>query len=470
MSALNIKHIPELPAYHYDRANKLPENFDSIQGVLLYHPNNYDKKAYVYIKADEPIFTYFDKETNTIKSASQTRHLISELETALPLYKNMPGICVTANRFNGRSRRGDDLVSSIMFFCDADIYKIASMAGLSHEEVISQILDRCEAKNIPYPNIVDYSGGGYYLRWLFLNECSKRKLSGAEYQRVETAINSIFADFGADNKAKDITRILRLPGTLNPKKDRSDRLCRTVFYNDVKYTMEELRDAFLSANPTDEVKKLPPLKVVKKKEIPIPKVKNDSIFKKRDPAKRPKVTKSNMQLAKDRYDDLKSLIQLRGGNVQHSRMLFLFWLLNFRALCGATNFVEFEADAIRIAVGLGFDRTEWSLDDLSTLERKVIRHNRGYSTIKKQDGDYFKFSNLYTPKNETLIDAFSITGEEQSQLKTIISPEEKQRRRAQKRRDAGMSSHEDSAARKEPWKVLGVGKTKYYEMKKNRDL
>lgn len=151
-------------------------------------------------------------------------------------------------------------------------------------------------------------------------------------------------------------------------------------------------------------------------------------------------------------------------------MLFLFWLLNFRALCGATNFVEFEADAIRIAVGLGFDRTEWSLDDLSTLERKVIRHNRGYSTIKKQNGDYFKFSNLYTPKNETLIDAFAITVEEQVQLKTIISPKEKQRRRAQKRRDADMSSHDESAARKQPWKALGVGKTKYYEMKRNGHL
>lgn len=466
MSALNLKHTPEFPAFNYDRTNKLPENFDSIQGLLLYHPKSYDKKAYVYIKADEPIFTYLDKETNTTKSASQTRHLISELETALSQYKNMPGICVTANRFNGRSRRGDDLVSSIMFFCDADIYKIASMTGLSHEEVISQILDRCEAENIPYPNIIDYSGGGYYFRWLFLNECSKRKLSSAEYQRVETAINSIFADFGADNKAKDITRILRLPGTLNPKKDRSDRLCRTVFYNDVKYTMEELRDAFLSANPTDEVKKLPPLKVVKKKEILISKVKNDSIFKKRDPAKRPKVTKSNMQLAKDRYDDLKFLIQLRGGNVQHSRMLFLFWLLNFRALCGATNFIEFEADAIRIAVGLGFDRTEWTLDDLSTLERKVIRHNRGYSTIKKQNGDYFKFSNLYTPKNETLIDAFAITVEEQAQLKTIISPEEKQRRRAQKRLDMGMKP-QTGEAKTQPWVALGISRRTYYTLKKS---
>lgn len=470
MSALNIKHIPELPAYHYDRANKLPENFDSIQGILLYHPNNYDKKAYVYIKADEPIFTYFDKETNTIKSASQTRHLISELETALPQYKNMSGICVTANRFNGRSRRGDDLVSSIMFFCDADIYKIAAMTGLSHEEIISLILDRCEEKNIPYPNIIDYSGGGYYFRWLFLNECSKRKLSGAEYQRIETAINSIFADFGADNKAKDITRILRLPGTLNPKKDRAVRLCRTVFYNDVKYTMEELRDAFLSANPTDEVKKPMPLKVVKQKEIINPKAKKEVIFIKRDPSKRPKVTKSPRTLSKDRYDDLQTLIKLRCGNVQHSRMLFLFWLLNFRALYGATSLADFEEDAIKIAAGLGFDRAEWSLDNLSTLERKVIIHNRGYSKIKKQDGEYFKSSNLYTPKNENLIEAFSITAEEQTQLKTIISPEEKLRRRARKRRDAGMSSHEESAARKQPWKALGVGKTKYYEMKRNGDL
>ena len=172
-----------------------------------------------------------------------------------------------------------------------------------------------------------------------------------------------------------------------------------------------------------------------------------------------------MQLAKDRHDDLKTLIQLRDGNVLHSRMLFLFWLLNFKALCGATNFVCFEQDALKIASSLNFDTTEWSLDDLCTLERKVIRHNRGYSTIKKQNGEYFKFSNLYTPKNETLINTFSITDEEQAHLKTIISPQEKQRRRAQKRLDLGMKPQLGEAT-SQPWIALGISRRTYYSRKK----
>ena len=458
-----LKLTPQSSLYSYDRTNKLPIGFDSIFEPLLYHQKSEKKNAFFYIKADEAIFPYADKKTNTIKLAKQTRHNVNDLKTALLQYKGMSGITATANRFNGRSRKGEDLICSIMFYCDADIYKIESKKNLTKEEVIAEILDHCEANTIPYPNIINYSGGGYYLKWLFLTECTKYQLSGTAYMRVEEAIIRLFADFGADNGAKDITRILRLPGTLNPKVDRIDRLCETIFYNDIRYTMEELRDAFDKFQEPEKIKIPKPKKQTL--EIAAPKPKREAAFKKRDPSKRPAVTKSNMQLAKDRYDDLKTLIQLRDGNVLHSRMLFLFWLLNFKALCGATNFVCFEQDALKIASSLNFDTTEWSLDDLCTLERKVIRHNRGYSTIKKQDGEYFKFSNLYTPKNETLINTFSITDDEQAHLKTIISPEEKQRRRAQKRLDMGMKP-QTGVTKNEPWKELGVGKTKYYEMKK----
>ena len=461
-SALKLK--PQTSLYSYDRKNKLPIGYDSIFEPLFYHPKNDKKNAFFYIKADEAIFPYTDKKTNTIKLAKQTRHNINDLETVLSQYKGMSGITATANRFNGRSRKGDDLICSIMFYCDADIYKIESKKHLTKEQVISEILDHCEANNIPYPNIINYSGGGYYLKWLFLTECTKYQLSGTAYMRVEEAINRLFAEFGADNGAKDITRILRLPGTLNPKVDRTDRLCETIFYNDdVRYTMDELRYAFDKFQEPEKIKIPKPKKQTL--EIVAPKPKPEGVYKKRDPSKRPKVTKSNMQLAKDRYDDLKTLMQLRGGNVLHSRMLFLFWLLNFKALSGATNFVDFEHDALKIAASLNFDSSEWSLDDLCTLERKVIRHNRGYSTIKKQNGEHFKFSNLYTPKNETLINTFSITDDEQVHLKTIISPDEKQRRRVLKRREAGMKSHDDSAVRKEPWNALGISRATYYRRK-----
>ena len=459
-----LKLTPQTSLYSYDRKNKLPPGYDSIFEPLLYHPKNDKKNAFFYIKADEAIFPYTDKKTNTIKLAKQTRHNVNDLEAVLSQYKGMSGITATANRFNGRSRKGEDLICSIMFYCDADIYKIVSKQHLTKEQVISEILDHCEANNIPYPNIINYSGGGYYLKWLFLTECTKYQLSGTAYMRVEEAINRVFAEFGADNGAKDITRILRLPGTLNPKADRTDRLCETIFYNDIRYSMEELRFAFDKFQETEKVK-LPKTKKQKPiLEIAAQKPKLEIAFKKRDPSKRPAVTKSNMQLAKDRYGDLKTLIQLRNGNVQHSRMLFLFWLLNFKALCGATNFVDFEQDALKIASSLNFDTAEWSLDDLCTLERKVIRHNRGYETIKKQDGEYFKFSNLYTPKNETLINTFSITDDEQAHLKTIISPGEKQRRRAQKRLDLGMKP-QTGVTKSEPWVQMGISRRTYYRRK-----
>lgn len=147
-------------------------------------------------------------------------------------------------------------------------------------------------------------------------------------------------------------------------------------------------------------------------------------------------------------------------------MSFLFWLLNFKALCGSTNFVDFESDAYEIAEKLNFKKNEWSFDELSTLENKVKKHNDGYKKVVKQNDEYFKLSNLYTPKNQTLIDIFQITDEEQKKLKTIISTSEKNSRRAQKRLDSGMKP-QTGEAKSEPWLALGISRRTYYNRKKS---
>ncbi|MGP5470202.1 hypothetical protein ACTXNP_28495, partial [Pseudomonas helleri] len=102
-----LKLTPQPSLYSYDRTNKLPVDYDSIFEPLLYHPKNDKKNAFFYIKADEAIFPYTDKKSNTIKLAKQTRHNINDLETVLSQYKGMSGITATANRFNGRSRKGE---------------------------------------------------------------------------------------------------------------------------------------------------------------------------------------------------------------------------------------------------------------------------------------------------------------------------------------------------------------------------
>ena len=73
-----LKLTPQSSLYSYDRTNKLPIGFDSIFEPLLYHQKSEKKNAFFYIKADEAIFPYADKKTNTIKLAKQTRHNVND--------------------------------------------------------------------------------------------------------------------------------------------------------------------------------------------------------------------------------------------------------------------------------------------------------------------------------------------------------------------------------------------------------
>lgn len=441
------------------KANQLAENFVHSSEPLLYHPHikNHSANAYFFSKA--PIFSYMGGDGN-IKQTVQVRSGLTKLASDLSKYAGLVDVYISVNQM-GASRKQESLLYTTMFYTDLDIYH-TDKAGITKERLIEQVLAHCEFYDIPCPNLIVYSGNGYYLKWIYSEKMARKDLPINRYNDVQKSINRIFLDFGADPKAMDVSRVLRLPGTINSK---TGNLCEVIYYQDERLSSNVMYDIFTRYYVADPV--IPKVECTPTKQR-IEKVKEpklEIVYKKRDSSKAPTKTLSRMQLPKDRYDDLKELIKLRSGNVDNSRMTFLFWLLNFKALYGATNFVDFGDEAQIISSELGLKSSDWSYQELTTLERKIIRHNNGYQKIKKQDGEYFKLSNLYTPKNEKLINIFAITDEEQIHLKTIISQNEKNRRRAQKRLDLGMKP-QTGITKDQPWKDLKIGKTKYYEMKK----
>ncbi|MEH8669809.1 hypothetical protein RAG25_22695 [Klebsiella pneumoniae] len=84
------------------------------------------------------------------------------------------------------------------------------------------------------------------------------------------------------------------------------------------------------------------------------------------------------------------------------------------------------------------------------------------------------FAPLYTPKNDTLINLFQISQQEQEQLKTIISTDEAQKRRRERdrlrdeerRRAAGQLEREayeaNSLSRQKPREAMGMSRAKWY--------
>ncbi|SMR01283.1 hypothetical protein [Xanthomonas fragariae] len=81
-----------------------------------------------------------------------------------------------------------------------------------------------------------------------------------------------------------------------------------------------------------------------------------------------------------------------------------------------------------------------------------------------------EFAPLYTPKNDTLLNLFQITQDEQRQLRTIIGADmalERDRKRHEARRRAAgavdRATYEGrSAARQRPWEALGMSRRTWY--------
>lgn len=118
-------------------------------------------------------------------------------------------------------------------------------------------------------------------------------------------------------------------------------------------------------------------------------------------------------------------------------MQHLFWRLNFLLLSGATNSKQMYHEAAALARELD---PQWNSrsKELMTLFSKA----KAYEAGEKVSFGGKDYAPLYTPKNDTLINLFGITADEQRQLKTIVSrveAAERDRRRHELRRRAAGS-------------------------------
>ena len=174
---------------------------------------------------------------------------------------------------------------------------------------------------------------------------------------------------------------------------------------------------------------------------------------------------SGRQLAWHRLEDLRTLAELRGGVQEGERMQHLFWRLNFLLLSGATNsrLMYYEAKALTKELDPNWQENS---KELMTLYSKA----KAYEAGEKVSFGGREYAPLYTPRNDTLINLFQITDDEQAQLRTIISRDmAKERDRARKeavRRAAGAVDREtyesQSLSRQKPWEALGMSRASWY--------
>ena len=340
-------------------------------------------------------------------------------------------------------RKVINLQSVGLLFVDLDTYRVADLRGKTAEGQTAELLLRCDGLGIPRPSVVLFSGRGLQPKWLLTQ--AVRRVDVMAWNAAERALVRLLAPFGADPQAKDAARVLRLDRTINTK---SGERCRVVHVTGTaacpaRYDFGELRETLVGLAP--EV---------------LPRDRPDGARILALPA-----SEGIRRLNWTRLEDLRRLWRLRGGVREGFRELTLFWQLVFllRAEPGRAEDLWNEAQGLAAQIDSGWFTREIDRGTFTTLYRKAQEGRQGL-LVTFQGRTY---PPMYTPRNQTLLDLFSITPAEEMELRTIISKAEKYRRRVEKRRAAGIVDRSTYLAQSveaaKPWEAAGIKRSLWYE-------
>lgn len=326
-------------------------------------------------------------------------------------------------------RRVVNVKSIGLAFLDIDFYRedVEWGRGRTPERAAEDFAGLCDDFGIPRPSLIIYSGRGLQVKWFF--ETALPRMALPRWNIVEKVLVERFALCGADPQARDSARVLRLVQTVNTK---SKQVCRPIWVNTdengqpVRYDFEYFAECVL----------------------PIPRsMARQHVEKARQAAKTPRNDISrglNIEtLNWNRVEDLRTIVRLRSGMPEGMRMQMLFYTVNFLALSHQITPATFYFEAAAIAHEID---PMWTIRsaELQTVYSKM----KDYLAGKTVEFNGRTYPALYTPTNDTLINVFDITSEEQKQLKTIIDGTEHRRRQMIAIRQSGVMSrfeYEDRA-------------------------
>lgn len=155
------------------------------------------------------------------------------------------GAYFSVNGFRNNSKEKKDLVSVNALHLDLD--RINGQK-ITKEDVLSTFFDAGAV-----PSILVETKNGYHGYWLLKKPYNVNEATRAPVTDVVEGMNyTIAATIGADPSTADVSRVLRIPGTMH-RKDINDQFeIRIVHEVDTRYTSEELRKVF---PPTPRTKK-----------------------------------------------------------------------------------------------------------------------------------------------------------------------------------------------------------------------
>lgn len=299
------------------------------------------------------------------------------------------------------------------WFVDLDAYKFQALAGFD----AARLLDEALARHpwLPSPTLLVDSGRGAYLLWAFDRPEPADRL--ADWQAVEDALIAVLKPLGADPAARDAARVLRVAGSFHVvagERVRARRVGDAVNFDAMRALV--LRNAPGNASEARQ----PPQKL-------------RAVEGEGEGRKRAGKGLNGYRLALDRMGDYRRLAELRGGDLGDGRHRLLYCYGQAVAwFAGSVAQLREELDEFADRHFLESSRYR------SRLVKSVIDRFEDDACGKVvrlpgvRDEGRYRFSNRY------IIETLGITPEEQAHLRTIISTAERERRRREKRRAAGV--------------------------------
>lgn len=328
-------------------------------------------------------------------------------------------VYISQNTFNNKSRRLIHLKELKALYIDIDCYKM----NLS-KEAVKYFMENDLYGQIPVPNMLIDSGRGlYYI--IFLENTMAEELP--KWQLVEKYLYEKLKDLGADNKALDATRVLRVTGTVNSK---NNSIVKVIDTYDYQYTLDEIIENYIPEVNEDRKEKQKPKGVRKKGR----KKKFVSLF-------------NLYNLYYTRFMDIKKLVEIRNYEMTGYREVTLFLLRYFM-------------------------NVYHNCDDDLVME-EILEINNSFTEPLEKD-EVFKATlsgatrateNVYKYSNDKLIKLLDITPSEQKEMATIISKSEKyyrnnKNRREQRRNKEGLTKREADKLKNEE-RILELKRKKY---------
>lgn len=365
---------------------------------------------------------------------------------------------ISQGEFFKPNRRIVNLWRMALAYVDLDTYHVSELASRGPEFQLTRLLQYCDDIGLPQPSIVVYSGRGLQVKWLFAQPVPKSALP--RWQALQNELCSRLQPLGADHRARDASRVLRLVDTINTRSSQRARVLHqatTVGSGGVMlsgglvgYDFDELMNTVMPMSRTELATAIQERQALRA-QWAAEKATREARKALLTVVPGRKAGAGNLrtfvpsELAWARLADLRKLAELRGwaqeGAPAGQRDMMLFLAACFVAQAVVVPRLRDEVDELAREF-----TPNWSSSEVQSCVSSVLARAGAAAKGQQVEFNGHTVDPRYRWRNATLIDRLGITAEEERQMGTIVSQAESKRRDAQRKEQARAKAREEGEA------------------------